>query len=75
MTDDWAILVQGLFFGAWRFNANFDHYNGDLLNTIADMIASQALFGVAAAYVTLRTGNIAIASAFHLLFDSFQILQ
>jgi membrane protease YdiL (CAAX protease family) len=70
-----AIVLQALLFGAWHFHADMIGYHGDFVNAVADMIASQALFGVAAGFVTLRTGNIAIASAFHLLFDSLQVFQ
>ncbi|HTX59113.1 MAG TPA: CPBP family intramembrane glutamic endopeptidase [Verrucomicrobiae bacterium] len=75
MKPEYAIFVQALLFGAWHAGADLNAYHGDALNAAADMVASQATFGLAAAYVTLRTGNIAIASAFHLLFDSMQILQ
>lgn len=75
MTLENAIVIQALLFGAWHWHADMRAYHGDVMNTVADMIASQALFGLAAGYVTIRTGNIAIASAFHLLFDSLQIFQ
>jgi membrane protease YdiL (CAAX protease family) len=75
MTPSAAIVLQALLFGAWHLHADAGAYHGAPVTTVAEMIASQALFGVAAGYVTLRTGNIAIASAFHLLFDSLQVFQ
>lgn len=75
MSPSNAIVLQALLFGAWHLQYDLRGYHGDILSSVADMVASQALFGVAAGYVTLRTGNIAIASGFHLLFDSMQVLQ
>jgi hypothetical protein len=75
MSPSAAIVLQALLFGAWHLHADASAYHSIPLTTVAEMIASQALFGVAAGYVTLRTGNIAIASAFHLLFDSLQVFQ
>jgi hypothetical protein len=38
----------------------------------AEVIVDQTTFGLAMGYITLRTGNIAIGSVFHLLLDSAQ---
>ena len=74
MRTEYALLVQALFFAAWHWHADMTVYH-NTVSVIADMIASQALFALAAGYVTVRTGNIAIASGFHLLFDSLQLFQ
>ena len=75
MKTEYALFAQAILFALWHAGADLHGYHGDVLNAIADMVASQALFGLAAGYVTVRTGNIAISSAFHLMFDSLEILQ
>ena len=75
MKTEHALFIQAVLFGAWHASADMHAYHGDLINAVADMIASQAMFGLALGYLRIRTGNIAIGAAFHLLFDSLQIFQ
>ncbi len=75
MSTDLAILVQALAFGAWHYRSDMAGYHGNVVAAIGDMIASQAMFGLAMGYLRMRTGNVALPSAFHLLFDSMQLLQ
>ena len=75
MRTEYALFLQAFLFGAWHLNTDIAGYHGDVLNAIADMIASQAMFGLGMGYLRVRTGNVAIGSAFHLLFDSLQIFQ
>ncbi|MHB8461348.1 MAG: CPBP family intramembrane glutamic endopeptidase [Vulcanimicrobiaceae bacterium] len=75
MKTEYALFLQAFLFGAWHASADLRGYHGDVINAVADMIASQAMFGLAVGYLRIRTGNIAIGTAFHLLFDSLQIFQ
>jgi membrane protease YdiL (CAAX protease family) len=75
MKTEYAIYVQAFAFGLWHLGTDLHQYHGDLANMLADMIGSQVTVGLAIGYLTLRTGNIAIGSAFHLSFDSLEIFQ
>ncbi len=75
MKTEYAVYAQALLFGAWHAGADLGAYHGNIVYAIADMIASQATFGLAFGYLRIRTGNIAIGTAFHLLFDSMQMFQ
>lgn len=70
MTSEAALYLQAALFGLWHFGAVYHAFNGDAVGMIAEMIVMQMTVGLALGYVTQRTGNIAIGSAFHLLFDS-----
>ena len=75
MKTEHALFIQAVLFGAWHASADMHAYHGDVINAVGDMIASQAMFGLALGYLRIRTGNIAIGAAFHLLFDSLQMFQ
>ncbi len=71
MSNGWAIFVQALLFGLWHMSLNLGGPHGmNLLHAVAESIANQASFGYALGFLALRTGNVAIASAFHMLYDS-----
>jgi membrane protease YdiL (CAAX protease family) len=70
MSGERALYVQALLFGLRHFNADFHAFKGDLVGTFAEMIVSQITAGLALGYVTQRTGNVAIATGFHVLYDS-----
>ena len=73
--SDWGLIVQALLFGAWHYGADMSFFHGKPLVVAAEMIANQALFGYAMGFLTLRTGNILIGSAFHFLGDAMGDFQ
>lgn len=70
MSAEHAIYLQAWLFGLVHLGLNSQGFKGDILGICADMIVNQVTFGLAMGYVTLRTGNIAIGSAFHMFWDS-----
>jgi membrane protease YdiL (CAAX protease family) len=70
MSGERALFVQAFLFGLWHLAPDFQAFKGDLVKTFAAMVVSQMASGLAWGYVTQRTGNIAIATGFHLLDDS-----
>ena len=71
MSADWALILQAILFGLWHFGADLHVLKADMVHLGAVMIASQMMLGFAFGYVTLRTGNIAIATLFHCSLDAF----
>jgi membrane protease YdiL (CAAX protease family) len=70
LSDDWAAFLQALLFGAWHLSADYSAAHGNWLFIVATMIASQAVFGYAMAWLMLRTRNIALPTLYHLGYDS-----
>ncbi len=60
MKTEYALFLQAILFGAWHAHTDIVGYHGDVLNAVADMIASQAMFALGMGYLRIRTGNIAI---------------
>ncbi|HUY11571.1 MAG TPA: CPBP family intramembrane glutamic endopeptidase [Candidatus Dormibacteraeota bacterium] len=75
MKAEYALFLQAALFASWHAAVDIHGYHGNIVDAVFDMIASQAMFGLAAGYITLRTGNVALSSAFHTLFDSLSIFQ
>lgn len=70
MSSEHALYLQALLFGLWHVGLLFSTFKGNLPGLFAEVIVDQTTFGLAMGYITLRTGNIAIGSVFHLLLDS-----
>lgn len=70
MTEQPALFAQAALFGLWHFGTDYAGHGANLLGMLAEMITDQMTLGLAMGYLTLRTGNIAIASAFHVFYDS-----
>ncbi|HVA28449.1 MAG TPA: CPBP family intramembrane glutamic endopeptidase [Candidatus Baltobacteraceae bacterium] len=68
--NDWGLVTQALLFGMWHYGLDLSTFHGNILLAASSMITSQALFGYAWGFVALRTGNVLIGSACHLLSDS-----
>jgi membrane protease YdiL (CAAX protease family) len=66
----WALVVQAFAFGLWHLHASAFAHPHALMIALAMMVANHAVMGLAMGYLTIRTGNIAIPSAFHLLLDT-----
>lgn len=74
MGSEAALYLQAVLFGLWHFGTDYHIFSGNLALLFANMFLVQITFGLAVGYVTQRTGNIAIGSAFHMLSDSAQDL-
>lgn len=72
MSSEHALYLQALLFGLCHAGVLFSMFKGNLPGLFAEVIVDQTTFGLAMGYITLRTGNIAIGSVFHLLLDSAQ---
>lgn len=65
-----ALLAQAVLFGLWHLSGDLAQARGALLLAIALALANHAIMGYAMGFVTVRSGNIAIASTFHALLDT-----
>lgn len=65
-----ALLAQAVLFGLWHLDNDLSQAHGALPLAIALALANHAVMGYALGFVTVRTGNIAIASVFHALLDT-----
>lgn len=70
MGDGAALVTQAVLFALWHFGTDWQSTGGSVPGTIAEMVSVQLTLGLALGYVTLRTGNVAVGSAFHVFFDT-----
>ncbi len=70
MSTEAALVVQALLFGFMHIGYTMNLSHGNVVHAAGLMIAEMSVFGLAMGYLTLRTGNIAIAVCVHFLGDA-----
>lgn len=63
----WAVVLSSLTFGLWHIGTNTHSLGGNYLAGAALGVVSQAVFGLAVAFVFLRTRNLLAPSIIHVL--------